>query len=271
VGFLTSLFGGSGNTVVTVILALAIVLVLIVFGLWALKVLFNATNNVGRGRNRRLSLIDSTSIDSKRQLVLVRRDNVEHLLMIGGAQDVVIETGIEPPAEPEPLKRPKRRIIPAPVAAPAPTEPAVPATPAPASSPVPPATAPSAPLPASAAAVIASAAMNEPAVSAPEPKENPEVSPAIEPVNAEARSGFRRTTSLRHTGLLRPASRVEPALHPQPSSDETKNEGASESDSATQSSEPEDHPRVDAPVVEVHQDTDGGNDSADEGDSDKKA
>ena len=29
-----------------------------------------------------------------RRLVLIRRDNVEHLIMIGGPQDVVVESGI---------------------------------------------------------------------------------------------------------------------------------------------------------------------------------
>jgi flagellar protein FliO/FliZ len=43
---------------------------------------------------RRLSVIEQTSVDGKRRLLLVRRDNVEHLIMTGGPVDVVIETGI---------------------------------------------------------------------------------------------------------------------------------------------------------------------------------
>jgi flagellar protein FliO/FliZ len=43
---------------------------------------------------RRLSVAEQASVDGKRRLVLVRRDNVEHLIMIGGPVDVVIETGI---------------------------------------------------------------------------------------------------------------------------------------------------------------------------------
>jgi len=42
----------------------------------------------------RLSVIEQASIDGKRRLVLVRRDDVEHLIMTGGPVDVVIETGI---------------------------------------------------------------------------------------------------------------------------------------------------------------------------------
>jgi flagellar protein FliO/FliZ len=46
----------------------------------------------------RLSVLEYASVDSKRKLVLIRRDDVEHLIMTGGPVDVVIETGIgEPP------------------------------------------------------------------------------------------------------------------------------------------------------------------------------
>jgi hypothetical protein len=43
---------------------------------------------------RRLEVVDHASVDSRRRLILVRRDDVEHLLMTGGPVDVVIETGI---------------------------------------------------------------------------------------------------------------------------------------------------------------------------------
>src|ERR1700724_2973996 len=48
----------------------------------------------GRGRQPRLALIDHASIDARGRLVVIRRDNVEHLIMIGGASDVVIEPNI---------------------------------------------------------------------------------------------------------------------------------------------------------------------------------
>jgi hypothetical protein len=38
-------------------------------------------------------------VDSKRKLVLVRRDTVEHLLLIGGATDLVIEQSIQRPVQ----------------------------------------------------------------------------------------------------------------------------------------------------------------------------
>jgi hypothetical protein len=42
----------------------------------------------------RLAVIDAASVDGLRRLVLVRRDDAEHLLLIGGATDVVIEPNI---------------------------------------------------------------------------------------------------------------------------------------------------------------------------------
>lgn len=46
------------------------------------------------GRQSRLGLVDSYSVDRARQLVLVRRDNVEHLIMIGGPNDLLVESTI---------------------------------------------------------------------------------------------------------------------------------------------------------------------------------
>ncbi|HLP68420.1 MAG TPA: flagellar biosynthetic protein FliO, partial [Rhizobium sp.] len=48
----------------------------------------------GRNRQPRLQVLDAAAVDARRRLVLVRRDNVEHLVMIGGPTDIVIESGI---------------------------------------------------------------------------------------------------------------------------------------------------------------------------------
>ena len=45
---------------------------------------------------KRLDVVDQAAVDGRRRRVLVRRDDVEHLIMTGGPVDVVIETGIEP-------------------------------------------------------------------------------------------------------------------------------------------------------------------------------
>jgi flagellar protein FliO/FliZ len=47
-----------------------------------------------RGRQPRLAVVDSAAVDGRRRLLLIRRDNVEHLLMIGGPTDVVVESAI---------------------------------------------------------------------------------------------------------------------------------------------------------------------------------
>lgn len=49
----------------------------------------------GTRPEKRLSVVEHASLDGRRRLVLVRRDNVEHLIMTGGPVDVVIETGID--------------------------------------------------------------------------------------------------------------------------------------------------------------------------------
>lgn len=46
-------------------------------------------------RSRRLALVEVLSLDARRRLVLVRRDQVEHLLLIGPASEHVVETGIQ--------------------------------------------------------------------------------------------------------------------------------------------------------------------------------
>jgi hypothetical protein len=46
-------------------------------------------------RGSRLGVSEFHEVDKTRRLVLIRRDGVEHLVMIGGPQDVVIETGID--------------------------------------------------------------------------------------------------------------------------------------------------------------------------------
>ncbi|MBR1219766.1 flagellar biosynthetic protein FliO [Bradyrhizobium sp. U87765 SZCCT0131] len=72
--------------------------VLAVVGLAAWAVRYFGRNRLGasgnRGRMPRLAVIDAMSVDGRRKLVLVRRDNVEHLLMIGGPGDLVIEPNI---------------------------------------------------------------------------------------------------------------------------------------------------------------------------------
>ena len=76
----------------------AFVAVLALIGVAAWLVRRFAGNRLGanpnRGRMPRLAVIDAAAVDSRRRLVLVRRDNIEHLLMIGGPTDIVVEPNI---------------------------------------------------------------------------------------------------------------------------------------------------------------------------------
>lgn len=51
-----------------------------------------AKNYAGEGR---ISVLETRYIDAKIKLVLIKRDNVEHLLLLGEGKAVVIETGIK--------------------------------------------------------------------------------------------------------------------------------------------------------------------------------
>ncbi|SFC58416.1 flagellar biosynthetic protein FliO [Devosia psychrophila] len=193
--FITSLFGGTGNSVLTAIFALAAVVVAILLVLWLLKLLFKASGNVGRGRNRRLSVVDSLPLDPKRQLLIIRRDNVEHLILTGGAQDLVIETGIA--VEAVPAAQPTRRPVPM-VAARRPAPPAKPVAPAAAAQP---------------------AAEHATAIE--------QLRQLGQPTNKKAH------LSLRHTGLLRPVSEMDLAVSPEnsvppvlPATDSAKEDNA---------------------------------------------
>ena len=78
------------------IIAFLVVLALIGVTAWVVR-RFGASRLGGgsaRGRQPRLAVIDAASVDGRRRLVLIRRDNIEHLLMIGGPSDIVIEPNI---------------------------------------------------------------------------------------------------------------------------------------------------------------------------------
>jgi hypothetical protein len=91
-----TLFGAEMPLTVRFFLAFLIVLGLIGAAAWAVR-RFGSGRYGGagqRGRQPRLAVIDHTSVDARRRLILIRRDNVEHLLLIGGPTDVVVEPNI---------------------------------------------------------------------------------------------------------------------------------------------------------------------------------
>ncbi|PWW04419.1 flagellar biosynthesis protein FliO [Hoeflea marina] len=77
------------------VVALALVALFLVF--WFMRSR-SASTFIRGGRNRqpRLAVLDAAAVDARRRLVLVRRDDVEHLIMIGGPTDLVIESRIIP-------------------------------------------------------------------------------------------------------------------------------------------------------------------------------
>ncbi len=91
-----SLFGAEMPLAVRFFLAFLVVLGLIGITAWAVRRLGAGRMGGagGRGRQPRLAVIDYAAVDGRRKLILVRRDNVEHLLMIGGPTDVVVEPNI---------------------------------------------------------------------------------------------------------------------------------------------------------------------------------
>lgn len=187
--FLTSLFGGSGNTVITAVLALGIVLVLIVLGVWVLKVFFKASTTIGRGRNRRLTVIDSVPLDSRRQLLIVRRDDVEHLILTGGPQDLVVETGIAVDKSARDIRRPPVARATEPTAAARPDR-------------------------ARAEPHLGDEGAGGPSDADPAPAPTVPRTPIDRLRDLGRPAGERKSPSLRHTGLMRPVSRGEPAVIP---------------------------------------------------------
>jgi flagellar protein FliO/FliZ len=77
---------------------LALVAVVALLGLfaWLARRLGLATRIAGPGGRRRLAIVEVTPVDGKRRLVLLRRDDVEHLVLLGPDGATVVESGIAP-------------------------------------------------------------------------------------------------------------------------------------------------------------------------------
>ncbi len=89
-----SLFSGD-SPALTLVLTFFAIAALLIASIWLFrKIAGGGALKPGRNRQPRLSVTDAAIVDEKRRLVLVRRDNVEHLVMIGGPSDIVIEQNI---------------------------------------------------------------------------------------------------------------------------------------------------------------------------------
>lgn len=77
------------------LVALAFVLALIALLTWAAKRFgWGGALAVKAGPEKRLSVVEVRVLDSRRKLVLIRRDEREHLILIGPGQDLLVESGI---------------------------------------------------------------------------------------------------------------------------------------------------------------------------------
>jgi flagellar protein FliO/FliZ len=89
------------------LLALAFVLGLIAALAWAAR-RFGLGGGFApmKGRSARLAVVEATMLDAKRRLVLIRRDDREHLLLLGPTGETVVEAGIAAAATPVTLPAP---------------------------------------------------------------------------------------------------------------------------------------------------------------------
>ncbi|MBW0370461.1 flagellar biosynthetic protein FliO [Ensifer adhaerens] len=90
-----TIIADNGSRFVVAAAAVAIGLLCLVAVLWIMR---NRPSSPfirgGKNRQPRLAVLDAAAVDTRRRLVLVRRDDVEHLIMIGGPTDIVIESRI---------------------------------------------------------------------------------------------------------------------------------------------------------------------------------
>src|SRR6202049_5199236 len=96
--------GPNGKYILTILLVLALV-GLVAWLLRQFSAARRALSGSARNRQPRLALLDHINVDARRKLVLIRRDHVEHLILIGGPTDVVVEMNIVRATPVAPLAR----------------------------------------------------------------------------------------------------------------------------------------------------------------------
>jgi flagellar protein FliO/FliZ len=89
---LEPIFGATGAVAAQFVITLIVILALVVVVFWLVRRYAGARfGGIARGRVPRLAIVDAMAIDRRRRLVLVRRDNAEHLILIGGPSDLLVE------------------------------------------------------------------------------------------------------------------------------------------------------------------------------------
>ncbi|THK38525.1 histidine kinase [Ensifer sp. MPMI2T] len=130
-----TIVGDNGSRFIIAAAAVAVGLLCLVAVLWIMRHRPSSPFvRGGKNRQPRLAVLDAAAVDARRRLVLVRRDDVEHLIMIGGPTDIVIESRIAPDGTPpaqtsaavaseqKAVEAPKAEPRPAPAPAPVPVE-----------------------------------------------------------------------------------------------------------------------------------------------------
>lgn len=84
--------------VMALLFVLALIL-LIAYGAKKFGLMARVTVNSAKTRNKRLNIVEILPIDARRKLMLIRRDDVEHLVMLGTERDLVIERDIKAKTE----------------------------------------------------------------------------------------------------------------------------------------------------------------------------
>jgi hypothetical protein len=88
-------FGSTGATAIRYIIAFVVVAGLLLLLRWVMQTYVGRGGfGVARGRQNRIAVVDAVAVDPRRRLLLVRRDNVEHLILVGGGNDLVVEPTI---------------------------------------------------------------------------------------------------------------------------------------------------------------------------------
>lgn len=93
--------------------ALAAVIGLMLAAAWALRRLGARSGFGPLAGKRRLAIVEAIALDARSRLVLVRRDDREHLLVLGQGAAVLVEGGIAAPPAPAPAPAPAASATPA--------------------------------------------------------------------------------------------------------------------------------------------------------------
>jgi flagellar protein FliO/FliZ len=82
------------------VVALAAIAALLAVFAWLVR-RYGAGGRAPAGK-RRLAVVEVAAIDGKRRLVLLRRDDTEHLVLLGPESALLVESGIAAPSRSEP-------------------------------------------------------------------------------------------------------------------------------------------------------------------------